>query len=92
MAIYRFPDKHPSAIRAYPIAVAGLGSNTIGVVSSAVTVGAGMVVDSTTASGNTVTVVLSAGTAAIDYQIETTINLSNGERLIFEFNVKVVDN
>jgi len=92
MAIHRYPQKHPDSIIPYPIVVAGLGANTIGVVSSAITVGAGLVVDSTTASDNVVTVVLSAGTDGIDYQVETTINISNGAKHIFEFLVKVVDN
>ena len=84
-------EKHPSAIRAYPIYVDNLGINTIGVVSGAITP-AGMTVTSVTAAGNIVTALLSSGVAGSTYQAEITINISNGERLIVEFLIRIVDN
>lgn len=88
MALPRY-TKHPSDIIAVPINVINLGSNTIGVVSST---GGGLTVSSTTASGSVVTVLLSGGTANTLYQVETTVNISNGERRIKEFEVMVTDN
>ncbi len=81
--------KHPSAIRAYPIDVQGLGSNTIGVISGAVTVG-DVVVNSVTLSGSSrVIALISGGTAGVLSQVEVTINISNGEKLIHEFEISV---
>lgn len=81
--------KHPSEIRAFNIDVNNLSPNTIGVVSTAIVVGAGMNVVSTTASGNRVTALLGAGNAGVEYQAETTINLSNGEVLVAQYLISV---
>lgn len=90
MAIPRY-TKHPSDIVAYPIDVVGLGSNTISSVNSAVTVG-DVTVSTTTFLGSRVTVLIAAGTANTLCQVETTINLSNGERRIKEFEIMVTNN
>lgn len=82
--------KHPSAIEAYPIEVINLGTNTIGVVSGSATP-AGLTVSSVTASGNIVTALISGGVNGVTYQVEVTINISNGVRKIKEFNIIVTD-
>lgn len=90
MTIPRY-TKHPSDIVAYPIDVVGLGSSTIGVVTGAVTVG-DVTVSSVTASGARVTALIAGGTAGTLCQVEVTINLSNGERRIKEFEIMVTNN
>lgn len=85
-------EKHPSAIRAVPFRVLRLPTGvTIGTVSATSSPG-GLTIGSVTATGNEVTVMCSGGTAPTVYQIECTINLSNGERLIGECELAVVDN
>lgn len=78
--------KHPSDITAFPIDVNGLGSNTLGAVSGTATP-AGLTFSSVTASGSRVTALVSGGTAGVTYAAEVTINISNGERRIAEFNI-----
>ena len=90
MPILQRFTKHPSAIRAYNVDVENLSPNTIGVVTTAVTP-AGMTVVSTTAVGARVTALISGGAAGITYKPETTTNISNGERLIVEYEIAVED-
>jgi hypothetical protein len=87
MALPRYV-KHPNEIRGYPIIVNGLGLNTITASSTTITP-AGMTEVSTTFSGAEVTALLSGGAANTDYQAETQIDLSNGERLIQEYIIQV---
>lgn len=79
-------EKHPSEIRAFPIDVNNLGSNTIGAVSGSAS---GLTFTSVTASGNRVTALVSGGTNGQLYRAEVVINLSNGERHIAEFDILV---
>ena len=81
-------QKHPSAKIGYPIIVQGLGSNTIGVVSG--TAGA-LTVHSVTATGSRVVALISGGSDGVDYPVEITINISNGEIRIVEFVIQVRD-
>ena len=90
MPILQRYTKHPSAIRAYDIDVENLSPNTIGAVSTTI-LPAGMTVVSTTAIGARVTALISGGAAGITYKPETTINISNGERLIVEYEIAVED-
>lgn len=91
MTLTRY-TKHPSEIRAYPIDVTNLSPNTIGVVSGTASP-AGLTVASVTASGARVTALISGGvSSSTPYQVEITINISNGERLIQEFEIMVTDN
>lgn len=84
-------QKHPSAIRAVPFRVLRLPTGiTIGTVSATATPG-GLTIGSVTASGNEVTVMCSGGTAPTVYQIECEINLSNGEKLIGECELEIVN-
>lgn len=87
MALKRY-HKHPNAIRGYPIIVNGLGVNTISATTTTITP-AGMAEVSTTFNGPEVTALLSGGVANTDYQAETQIDLSNGERLIKEYIIEV---
>lgn len=90
MTLTRY-TKHPSEIRAYPIDVTNLSPNTIGVVSGTASP-AGLTVASVTASGARVTALVSGGVAGTLYQVEVTINISNGELLIQEFEIMVTNN
>lgn len=89
-------SKHPSAKRAYPVQVDGLGSNTIGVATGAVTVGntgtGDLVIDSVSVVGSIVYALIHGGVNAVLYQVEITIPISNGEIAIKEFEISVVDN
>lgn len=89
MALTRY-TKHPGAKRGYPINVVNLGANTVTSASGASTpAGLTLVVTNTSTS---VLATISGGTAGILYQPEITINLSNGEILVHEFEIMVVDN
>lgn len=90
MALPRY-TKHPSEILAIPINVINLGANTIGVVSGASTP-AGLTISSVTASGAVVTALIGSGVSGTLYQVEITVNISNGERRIKEFELMVTDN
>lgn len=90
MALPRYV-KHPSDIISVPINVINLGSNTIGVVSGASTP-SGLTISSVTADGSTVTALIGSGVSGTLYQVEITVNISNGERRIKEFELMVTDN
>lgn len=88
MALTRY-TKHPGAKRGYPINVVNLGANTV---TNAVTVAtpAGLTI-ATSFTTTQVIATISSGVAGTLYQPEVTITLSNGEILVHEFEIMVVD-
>lgn len=86
-------DKHPSAKIAIPIHYAGLGTNTLSSPSSTVSpVGLTIISTSIAADGKGLVVLVGGGTNGITYQVEATCDISNGEKPVTEFTVRIVDN
>lgn len=84
-------QQHPDAAVAYPIDVIGLGANTISGATATVSP-SGLTLGAPTVTGKRVTVLASAGSNGVTYQVTVVITLSNGEKPVQEFEVEVKDN
>lgn len=83
-------QKHPNDRIAVPIRFRNLGSNILSDPAATVTP-VGMTATATI-NGSELTVLCSGGADGQVYQVEASVNISNGEARTTEFTVTVVDN
>lgn len=88
--------KHPNEIRAFPIFwAADIGTATITV--SVFTIetftgdAAPLTLDSQVEESRKITPLFAGGTAGKTYQVENKVTLSDGQELVYEFDIEVID-
>ena len=89
--------KHPDEIRAWPIQWgADIGTATISAseftIESISGDSAPLTLSSQSNDGRTVTALFAGGTSGFTYEVENKVTLTDGQELVYEFDIEVIDN